>query len=97
MDWDDQSSWPNQNYDVLLAADVLYNKATIQPLVRVLQFYLSSEGQDDKKKRALIVEPILRVNRDSFCYACQKAGLKADPMPFPGMEDNFVLISVTPM
>jgi predicted nicotinamide N-methyase len=101
MDWEDITSWPNQNYDVLLAADVLHNKAKLSPLVQVLQFYLSSNGQENddtdnkKRKRALIVDPVHRLNRDSFCYSCYKAGLEADPMPFPGMDD-FVLISVTP-
>jgi predicted nicotinamide N-methyase len=106
MDWEDNTSWPNQNYDVVLAADVLHNKAKLSPLVQVLQYYLSSDGQENgkgnddndnkKRKRALIVDPVHRLNRDSFCYSCYKAGLEADPMPFPGMDD-FVLISVTPM
>ena len=95
MDWNDRSTWPNQNYDVLLASDVLADKGNILPLVNVLQFYLSSKGQDDKVKRALIVDPETRNNRDGFYYAVCKAGLEADPVPFPGME-GLVLISITP-
>lgn len=95
MDWSDRTTWPNQNYDVLLASDVLYEKAAVLPLVNVLQFYLCSEGEHDMPKRAILVDPVNQVNRDAFCYAAHKAGLEADPIPFPGMHD-FVLISVTP-
>jgi hypothetical protein len=94
MNWADKTTWPNQNYDILLGSDVLREKGGILPLVDVLQNYLCSEGRGDKPKRALIVDPVNRSNRDGFCYAAFRAGLEADSVPFPGMDD-FVLISLT--
>jgi predicted nicotinamide N-methyase len=95
MNWADRTTWPNQNYDILLGSDVLKEKGGVLPLVDVLQHYLCCEGRGDKpkKKRALIVDPVNRSNRDAFCHAAFGAGLEADPVPFPGMDD-FVLISV---
>jgi protein-L-isoaspartate O-methyltransferase len=94
MNWADKTTWPNQNYDILLGSDVLREEGGIFPLVDVLQNYLCSKGRGNKPKRALIVDPVNRSNRDGFCYAAFRAGLEADPVPFPGMDD-FVLISVT--
>jgi hypothetical protein len=94
MNWADKTTWPNQNYDILLGSDILREKGGIWPLVEVLQHYLCSEGRGDKPKCALIVDPVNRSNRDGFCYAAFRAGLEADPVPCPGMDD-FVLISVT--
>lgn len=92
MDWADPSTWPNQNYDLLLASDVLSKRSSILPLIGVLQFYLASGKDDRHRKRALIVEPVEEVrNRDAFCYAAQKAGLEVEVSPFPGMDGYFLL------
>ena len=92
MDWNDQSTWPNQDYSVLLASDVLHQSSSILPLTRVLKSYLSS-GDDDYRKRALIVDPVEQINRDAFCYAASQAGLDVEQCPFPGMDD-FVLLDI---
>ena len=97
MLWNDPSTWPNQKYDVLLASDVLQNRDDIGSLVQLLQSYLTDDMQmeHEKAKRALLVDPISRANRDVFCTAAFRAGLQVDPAPFPGMEEDFVLLSVT--
>lgn len=92
MDWKDKSTWPNQLYHVLLAADVLKQPTSVLPLTAVLKSYLAS-GDEDFRKRALIVDPVEQRNRDAFCYAANKAGLDVEVCPFPGMDD-FVLLDV---
>ena len=94
MDWMDRSTWPYQNYDVLLASNVLYEKASIIPLVNVLEFYLCNRA-DNTWKQAIIVDPVNQVNRGAFCYAAHKAGLDVKSTPFPGMDD-FVLLKIAP-
>jgi hypothetical protein len=48
------STLPYQSYDALLGSDVLYEKASILTLTRVLKVYLCNEGGDEALKRALI-------------------------------------------
>jgi predicted nicotinamide N-methyase len=98
MDWSDSTTWPAQNYDVLLAADVLYEKSSVLPLVKVLRHYLlaTPESSDGTMKRAIIVDPANQVNRDAFCYAAFKAGLDVDQEVFPGSPD-LVLMNVSPL
>ena len=85
-----------------MAADILDDNESVYPLIDVLQYYLLNDNDDDndsnekRQKRAIIIDPVNRFNRDTFCYAARRAGLEADQLPFPGMEDDFVLLSVTP-
>jgi hypothetical protein len=100
MDWSNPDTWPNQKYDVLLASDVLQEPSQVSNLVNILQAYLTDapQFQDEKAKRALIVDPISSSSkncRDAFSTAAFRAGLEVDPAPFPGMEDDFILLSVT--
>jgi hypothetical protein len=92
MEWADKATWPKQDFDILIGSDLLYEKSSILPLVKVLRFYL--EDDDTMTKRALLVEPVSRVNRAAFTYAAFKEGLDVEEEPFPGMDD-FVLLSVT--
>ena len=75
-----------------MGSDLLYEKASVLPLVRVLRHYL--EDDDAPTKRALLVDPVERQNRDAFIYAAFKEGLEVEEEPFPGMKE-FVLLSVT--
>lgn len=95
MDWSDPATWPAQDYDVLLAAEVLYDKSNVLPLVKVLHHYLTTKSSDGKMKRAIIVDPANQVNRDAFCYAAFKAGLEVDQERISGVSD-LVLINVSP-
>lgn len=100
MDWTDRSSWPAQEYDLLLASDVLYDKANVLPLTNVLQYYLcNGEARDSSKgKRAILVDPANQINRDAFLFAARKAGLFVELKEFPGSKNdpNLVLINVSP-
>jgi hypothetical protein len=91
MEWEDKTTWPKQEFDIVIGSDLLYENSSILPLIRVLKFYLRDETT---LKRALFVEPVSRVNRDAFTYAAFKEGLDVEEEPFPGMDD-FVLLSVT--
>ena len=95
MTWNDPSTWPAQQYDTILASDVLYDKSNILPLVQVLQHYLcqgnggggdgGGNGTKNKKtdKRAIIVDPVNQINRDAFSFAAHKAGLFVETQEFP--------------
>ena len=102
-------------FDVLLASDVLYDKDMIIPLSNVLNYYLlinsnNNDNDDDgsttnasssssNMKRAWIVDPIKRINRDLFVHTINEISeglLEVECIPFPGMEKQFVLLSVTP-
>jgi Lysine methyltransferase len=95
MHWSDPTTWPAQDYDVLLGADVLYEKSSVVPLVKVLHHYLTTESSDGKMKRAIIVDPVHQVNRDAFCYAAVKSGLAVDQEEFPG-SSKLVIMNVSP-
>jgi predicted nicotinamide N-methyase len=96
LDWSDPTTWPAQDYDVVLAADVLYEKSSVLPLVQVLRHYLATDSSDGKMKRAIIVDPANQVNRDAFCYAAFKSGLDVDQEEFQGASD-LVLLNVSPL
>lgn len=99
MDWSDPATWPAQDYNVVLAADVLYEKASILQLVSVLNHYLcNSDGSKngDTSRRAVIVDPVNQVNRDAFSFAAYRAGLEVEQEPFPGSPD-LMLLSVYPV
>eukprot|EP00529_Nitzschia_sp_RCC80_P029481 CAMPEP_0113458224 /NCGR_PEP_ID=MMETSP0014_2-20120614/9812_1 /TAXON_ID=2857 /ORGANISM="Nitzschia sp." /LENGTH=322 /DNA_ID=CAMNT_0000349741 /DNA_START=125 /DNA_END=1093 /DNA_ORIENTATION=- /assembly_acc=CAM_ASM_000159 len=87
MTWNDPTTWPAQQYDTILASDVLYDKSNILPLVKVLQHYLcqgeARGGDGTNQKRAIIVDPINQINRDAFCFAAHKAGLFVETQEFP--------------
>lgn len=95
MDWNKPSTWPKQEYDMLLAANVLYDKPSILPLVNVIQYYLCNEAKDGTKKQAVIVDPVNQGNRNAFCYAARRAGLNVDQKEFPGSPD-LMLLSISP-
>eukprot|EP00593_Proboscia_inermis_P017297 CAMPEP_0171311424 /NCGR_PEP_ID=MMETSP0816-20121228/21682_1 /TAXON_ID=420281 /ORGANISM="Proboscia inermis, Strain CCAP1064/1" /LENGTH=121 /DNA_ID=CAMNT_0011796197 /DNA_START=36 /DNA_END=397 /DNA_ORIENTATION=+ len=89
MDWNDETTWPKQTVDTILASDVLYDAGSLQPLANVLRHYLlpSTEPNDGNKellKQAMIVDPINRLNREQFCLVADTAGMDAECIPFPG-------------
>jgi predicted nicotinamide N-methyase len=47
MDWTDSTAWPRTRFDVVLAADVLYDRESIPSLVKVLHHYLLLVGGND--------------------------------------------------
>jgi len=96
MDWKKPSTWPQQEYDMLLAADVLYDKPSILPLVNVIRHYLCNEAKaGTTRKQAVIVDPVNQVNRNAFCSAAKRAGLNVDQKEFPGSPD-LMLLSISP-
>lgn len=92
MDWRETTTWPRQDFDLLIGSDVLYDKSSILPLVNVLKYYLS--GENSMEKRGLFVDPVSRINRAAFTYAAYKEGLEVEEERFPGLDD-FVLLTVT--
>lgn len=92
IEWTDDSTWPKQDFDLVMGSDLLYERQSVPHLVRVLTNFLLDEGATGKQ--AIIVDPVGRRNRDVFMYAAFKAGLEVEEEPFPGM-DNFVLLTIS--
>jgi len=95
MDWSEPSTWPQQKYDMVLAANVLNDKQNIVPLVNVIQYYLCNDDKCGTRKQAVIVDPINQINRHLFCDAARRAGLKVDQKEFPGSPD-LMLFNISP-
>ena len=107
LDWADETTWPQTkgDFEFVCASDVLYDESAAVHIARLLSHLLgegsrdttgSGEGGEEIISRALIVDPANRENRDKFVEEAAKNGLEAEALPFPGNEDEFVLISVTP-
>lgn len=96
MDWEQPSTWPQQEYDMLLGADILYHNASILPLVNVIQHYLCNDAKPGTRKQAVIVDPVDGVNRYAFYSAAKRAGLSVDQTEFPGSPD-LMLLSISPV
>jgi len=97
IEWTDETSWPQQEFDILIGSDLLYERQSVPNLVRVLKNYLKDHDDADHSivgKRALLVDPVGRPNRDVFTYAAFKEGMEVEEETFPGMED-FILLTVT--
>mmetsp|Transcript_6911 Transcript_6911/g.19429 ORF Transcript_6911/g.19429 Transcript_6911/m.19429 type:complete len:314 (-) Transcript_6911:676-1617(-) len=107
LDWADEATWPQTrgDFDFVCASDVLYDESAAVHIARLLSHLLSEGSRDDIRSgedgeeftgRSLIVDPKNRENRDKFVEEAAKNGLDAEVLPFPGNEDEFMLISVTP-
>lgn len=102
MDWKEPSTWPAQEYDMLVAVDVIvYDNLSISPLVDVIRHYLycneAKVGDETKKQaQAVNVDPINQIkHRWAFCTAAKRAGLYVDQQEFPGRND-LVLLRICP-
>ena len=95
IEWADETTWPQQEFDILIGSDLLYERQSVPHLVRVLKNYLrDDDGNQVAGKRALLVDPIGRPNRDVFTYAAFKEGMEVEEKCFPGMDD-LILLTVT--
>ena len=103
IDWFDKSTWPDErgSFDTILASDVLYDEeAAVNLSALIAHLLLPSKPTEDEtlvSSRALIVDPSNRLHRDTFTINAAKNGLQAEVVPFPGQEEDFVLINVTPI
>ena len=99
MDWSNSSTWMVEKgtFDVVLASDVLYDEDAADHVATLVSHALLSRDDDNTLKRALVVDPSNRPNREAFVTNLAKHGLLAEPVPFPGQEKDFVLINVTPL
>ena len=98
LDWTNPSTWPSEEIEVILASDILYDEDASNDVAKLIAHYLLSNHHEEEivTKRAIIVDPINRENRDSFASSAAEFGLMVQASPFPGQEDNFVLINVIP-
>jgi len=107
LDWANKSTWPQLEgeYDVVLASDILYDDSAAEYVADAIAHLLlrphrqqDDSGADEESisGRALIVDPANRKNREAFVLKAARNGLLAEAAPFPGQEEEFVLINVTP-
>lgn len=109
LDWSDPSSWPKESgeFHTVLASDVLYDEDATVHLSALIAHLIIPSNEEQKKgeevndseisRRAILVDPINRLHRVKFVENAEKNGLLAAAIPFPGQEEEFVLINVTPM
>ena len=98
-------------FDTVLASDVLYDEDSAGQVADLIAHLLlprpeggegkegaqeEEEEEEDIVKRALLVDPTNRENRDAFVSGAARNGLLAEVAPFPGQAEEFVLINVTP-
>ena len=98
LDWSNPDTWPERgSIDVVLASDVLYDQEAATHVNKLIAHLLGDEFEDESQVgRALVVDPANRPNRDVFAEEAINVGLTAEMVPFPGQEEEFVLINVTP-
>eukprot|EP00747_Dinoflagellata_sp_TGD_P070839 gnl/TRDRNA2_/TRDRNA2_156771_c1_seq2.p1 gnl/TRDRNA2_/TRDRNA2_156771_c1~~gnl/TRDRNA2_/TRDRNA2_156771_c1_seq2.p1 ORF type:complete len:617 (+),score=99.70 gnl/TRDRNA2_/TRDRNA2_156771_c1_seq2:211-1851(+) len=80
LDWHQPKTWP-VDFDVVLAADILYKIEFPLSVAATLAAVLSKEGT------ALIADPVDRPFRVEFAQACRKHGLRYTEAAMPGRRD----------
>ena len=79
-----------ESFDVIIAADILYDAAACELLASLLAKLMpaSTVGQGHgPMSRALLADPSQRTNRPAFAKACAKLGLSVSVDVLPGPED----------
>jgi len=94
LDWTNVEEWPEHEFDVALASDVLYDEKCAQCVANVIDRVLKKKkkkitnGDDDVGDggsiTALLCDPANRENREKFSEMCDKLGLEAIDADFPG-------------
>ena len=95
LDWTNVEEWPEHEFDVALASDVLYDEKCAQCVANVIDRVLKKKknkkitnGDDDVgdggSMTALLCDPANRENREKFSEMCDKLGLEAIDADFPG-------------
>ena len=79
----------DEPFDLVVAADVLYDSAAPELVASLVDKLLRTPGA-----KALIADPVQRTYRTAFDIACSSRGLKLDAGPLPG-PDSMRLLSVT--
>ena len=103
LDWTNVEEWPEHEFDVALASDVLYDEKCAQCVANVIDRVLKKKkkkitnGDDDVGDggsiTALLCDPANRENREKFSEMCDKLGLEAIDADFPG-NPNMRLVQV---
>ena len=88
LDWDDvPDDWPADRFDVVLAADVLYDDDAARGVADVVARALRAGGAGgggEGGAMALVCDPEQREHRDAFANAATTRGLETVAAEFPG-------------
>ena len=97
-DWMNLEAWPPPGaVDLVLASDILYDRAFPAPVAALLARLLAPTAGDDPSappRRALFADAPQRLNRDAFVAACAERGLQAQVGPLPGPEGTQLIAVV---
>jgi hypothetical protein len=85
LDWADASSWPKGEYDVVIAADVLYDAAAVPCVAEVVARVMAAGGGGSGAgAMAIISDPENREHRGLFADSAIAVGLETVEADFPG-------------
>ena len=85
LDWDDvPDDWPADRFDVVLAADVLYDDDAARGVADVVARALRAGDGGEGGAMALVCDPEQREHRDAFANAATTRGLETVAAEFPG-------------
>lgn len=87
MDWTDASSWPEGIYDVVIAADVLYDAAAVPCVAEVVARAMTVSGGGGPESggpMAILSDPEQRLHRGDFADRAIALGLETVEADFPG-------------
>ena len=92
LDWGAVNDWPEREFDVVIAADVLYDGDAAAAVAAVAGKCLKTRG--GVGSMALVCDPSQRGNREAFVGEAGKVGLECVDADFPG-HPNMRLLQAT--
>lgn len=88
LDWGQRESWPDGEFDVVIAADVLYDGDAAAAVAGVAGRCLRGGGSGSM---AIVCDPAQRTHRGTFAEEARGVGLETVDADFPGHPDMRLL------
>jgi hypothetical protein len=88
LDWGQRESWPKGEFDVVIAADVLYDGDAAAAVAGVAGRCLRGGGVGSM---AIVCDPAQRTHRGTFAEEARGVGLDVVDADFPGHPDMRLL------
>lgn len=88
LDWGRKESWPDGEFDVVIAADVLYDGDAAAAVAAVAGRCLGGGGSGSM---AIVCDPANRTHRGTFAENARGVGLETVDADFPGHPDMRLL------
>lgn len=94
LDWTDVAAWPAGRFDVVVAADVLYDADAAPRLAEVTSRVMASGGDGSTRAMGIFSDPGNRSHRGDFADRAAALGLETVEADFPG-HPEMRLVQVT--